>query len=110
MADIAIIGDSDTLLTFRLGGIDGIVAHDAASARQAVRQILEQSPQDRKAQKGRTKLLLVTQAVAESAGDLLDPVALDPAAPMVLEIPGFSESGESRPLQRLLARVLRIRS
>jgi vacuolar-type H+-ATPase subunit F/Vma7 len=105
MGHIAVIGDTDTVLTFRLGGVEGYVATNADSARRAVMRACDRGEAP---QADRTKLLLVTQQVAEWAGDLLQAEKPAAAGPMVLEIPGFAERAERRPLQRLLARVLRI--
>ncbi|MBI3785176.1 MAG: V-type ATP synthase subunit F [Deltaproteobacteria bacterium] len=106
MGDIAVIGDSNTVLAFQLGGVEGYVVSTAEDARRAFQEVYE-GARGGKDEPGATKLLLVTQQVIDAAGDLLDAGRSDTSAPMVLEIPGFGEHVEQRPLQRLLVRVLR---
>jgi vacuolar-type H+-ATPase subunit F/Vma7 len=106
MSDIAVIGDRDTVLAFQLGGVDGYVVSDAKSARQAFEQVCDAARRAEDAAGG-AKLLLVTHQVVEFVGELFDVNRLEPSTPMVLEIPGFGEPGHQRPLQQLLARVLR---
>ncbi|HVM96278.1 MAG TPA: V-type ATP synthase subunit F [Candidatus Acidoferrales bacterium] len=106
MSDIAVIGDRDTVIAFQLGGIDGYVVDDAESARRAVAQACDVARRTEDAT-ARTKLLLVTHHVVSLIREGFDADELESSMPMVLEIPGFAEPGGQRPLQKLLARVLR---
>ena len=102
MNDIAVIGDRDTVLAFALGGIEGYVVADADGARQALERARRSNVD------APTKLVLVTQTVADLLGGLAELDGAPSSLPLVLEIPGFGEGEKRRSLQQLLTRVLRI--
>jgi vacuolar-type H+-ATPase subunit F/Vma7 len=103
MTPLTIIGDRETVLAFRLGGVPGQVVETPAEARAAVAAAhRERRPGDPPA------LVVVTRGTAEHIRDYLDGVMLDPAAPLVLEIPGFGEPAGERPVERFVERVLGI--
>jgi len=105
MKPIQVVGDRDTVLTFQLGGIPGQIAHTAADARAAITTAIT-------AVRGggglgrAPALLLVTHGTAEGIRDFLDGVILDPAAPLILEIPGAGEPMGERPVEAFVERVL----
>jgi V/A-type H+/Na+-transporting ATPase subunit F len=77
---IAVIGDSDTVLAFRLAGVESRLARSAAEVPSLIDQLRQEE----------IGLMLVTEALAEENRKLLEKVLLEPGGPLILEIPGFS--------------------
>jgi vacuolar-type H+-ATPase subunit F/Vma7 len=105
MTAIRLIGDADTVLAFALGGVPGQVTESAAEAEAAVGDIVRlvrsaggllQCP----------TLLLITHGVAAMIRSYLNDVMLDPAAPVVVEIPGFGEPLGTNPLAAFVRRAV----
>jgi vacuolar-type H+-ATPase subunit F/Vma7 len=105
MTAIQLIGDADTVLAFALGGVPGQVTQSAADAEAAVGDVVRLVH----AAGGllqRPTLLLITHGVAAMIRGYLSEVMLDPAAPVVVEIPGFGEPLGTSPLAGFVRRVL----
>ncbi len=105
MNALQVVGDRDTVLAFRLGGIPGHVVQSASEARVAMETIAEQLHAAGGPARQPT-LVLVTQEAAQLMREYLNDVILDPHGPLVLEIPGFAAATGGRPLERFVERVL----
>ena len=73
------IADEDTVRGFRLAGVPGETAVDAAAAEQAVRRVVEDPA---------IGILIVTDVVASGIRTLIDEIRLERARPLITEIPG----------------------
>lgn len=104
---MTVVGDRDTVLAFQLGGVPGQVVHTAEEARAAVAATVAALRRDGGPAR-QPPLLLVTRGTAERIREYLDRVMLDPAGPLVLEVPGFGEPTGERPVERFVERVLGI--
>ena len=105
MDPIQLIGDADTVLAFRLGGISGQAVSTAAAARDAIDRIVEAVHQEG-GPLAAPVLLLVTHGTAERIRPYLEAVTLDPTAPLVLEIPGVGEEIGYNPVGTIVRRLL----
>ena len=76
---IAVIADPDTVLAFRLAGVEGRVAHSAAEVAALVDQLRREE----------IGLMLITEALADENRKLLEKILLEPGGPLILEIPEF---------------------
>lgn len=108
MNAVQVVGDADTVLAFRLGGIPGHVVHSASEARAAMAAVAEQL-RGAGGPARQPVLVLVTQETAQLMREYLNAVILDPSGPLVLEIPGFGAATGGRPLERFVERVLGVR-
>ena len=108
MTPISVIGDRDTVLAFQLGGVPGQVVQTAEEARAAIDAAVAAMQHDGGPARHPLLLLVTGGAAARIRADL-DRVMLDPAGPLVLEIPGFGEPMGERPVERFVERVLGIR-
>jgi vacuolar-type H+-ATPase subunit F/Vma7 len=105
MTPVTVVGDRDTVLAFGLGGVPGRIVQTATEARAAIAAVVDALHRDG-GPAGRPTLVLVTCGVAERVRAYLDEVMLDPAGPIVLEVPGFGEAAGGRPVERFVERVL----
>lgn len=105
MTAIQLIGDTDTVLAFALDGVSGQVTQTAGEAQAAVAAIVQQL-RDAGGFLQRPTLLLITHGAAAMIRGDLNQLALDPAAPIVLEIPGLGEPLDENPLAGFVRRVL----
>ncbi|HSP96581.1 MAG TPA: V-type ATP synthase subunit F [Candidatus Dormibacteraeota bacterium] len=105
MTPIRVLGDRDTVLAFQLGGVPGQVVQTAAEARAALDAAVAEVHREGGPAR-RPVLLLVTHGTAERIREDLDRAMLDPAGPLVLEIPGLGEATGERPVERFVERVL----
>ena len=105
MTSIEVLGDRDTVLAFRLGGVRGRAVETADEARAAMDAAVA-AVQREGGFVRRPMLLLVTHGVAERVREYLHQFMLDPAGPLVIEIPGLGESTTKRPVEDFVARVL----
>jgi len=74
-----VIGDEDTVLGFRYGGVPGTVVTNTQEAREAFARAVD----DRRA-----RILILTDVVAETIRDEVNKVRAAAAWPLVVEIPG----------------------
>lgn len=109
MTAVYVIGDSNTVLAFALGGVPGQVAQSALEARAAVEAVVATVRPAGGAAEHPT-LLLVTHAAADWIRDDIQRLLLDTGAPLVLEIPGFGEPPGQSIVGRFVARLLGMRS
>ena len=107
MTQIEVIGDRDTVLAFRLGGVPGRVVQSAEEARAAIAAAIADVHRNGGPAR-RPLLLLVTCGIAERIREDLDRVMLDPGGPLILEVPGLGEAPGDRPVERFIERVLGI--
>ncbi len=73
------IADEDTVRGFRLAGVPGETAVDAAAAEEAVRRVVENPA---------IGILIVTDVVASEIRALVDRIRMERARPLITEIPG----------------------
>ena len=105
MTAVELIGDADTVLAFALGGVPGHVTQTAGETEAAVAAVVTRV----RAAGGLLQcptLLLITRGAAIMIRGYLNDVMLDPAAPVVLEVPGFGEPVADSPLAGFVRRVL----
>jgi vacuolar-type H+-ATPase subunit F/Vma7 len=105
MTAVQLIGDADTVLAFALGGVSGQVTQTADEAQAAVAAVVQQLRKAGGLLQHPT-LLLITHGAAAMIRGYLNELTLDPAAPVVLEIPGFGEPLGESPLAGFVRRVL----
>lgn len=108
MNPIRLIGDTDTVLVFALGGVPGHAVHaaeDAAEARAVLEGIVDEVHRAGGAAQ-HPVIVLITQGVAAHIRDDLDAAARDAHGPLVLEIPGFGEPVRPSPMERFVGRIL----
>jgi vacuolar-type H+-ATPase subunit F/Vma7 len=105
MTSVEIIGDADTVLAFALGGVPGHVTQTAGDTEAAVAAVVEQVRQAGGVLPCPT-LLLITHGAAAKIRAYLNALMLDPAAPVVLEVPGFGEPLGESPLAGFVRRIL----
>jgi V/A-type H+-transporting ATPase subunit F len=74
---IFVLADPETLLAFSLAGIEGRAIHSGADVPAAFADL------DRK----NVALVLITEGLAEKNREMIDGMLLDPAGPLILEIP-----------------------
>jgi V/A-type H+-transporting ATPase subunit F len=74
-----VIGDEDTVLGFRYGGVPGEVVSNTQEARQALARAVAQR---------RARILILTDLIAETIRDEVNAVRATTAWPLVVEIPG----------------------
>lgn len=89
-----VIGDEDTVLGFRFAGVPGEVAETPEQARAAL---------ERFRRPGDTVILIVTDAVADMARELVNVLRFDFELPLVVEVPG--PGGPSPKRKGLLALI-----
>ena len=102
---IQVIGDADTVLCFSLGGIAGVAVSGADEARTA----LDSAAGVVRSGGGAVRcpmLLLVTRDVAALIRPDLDRVVLDPAGPMIVEIPAVGAVEDRGSVGRFVERLL----
>lgn len=73
------LADEDTVRGFRLAGVDGQVVNTEAEAGQALAQAIA---------RGDSAIVILTHTVAASMREQVDALRLNPAAPLLVEIPG----------------------
>jgi vacuolar-type H+-ATPase subunit F/Vma7 len=105
MTAIEVLGDRETVLAFRLGGVPGRIVRSAEEARAALDAAVAAARQGGGPGR-RFALLLVTRGAAERIRADLDRALLDPTGPLVIEIPGLGEPAGQRPVERFVERVL----
>lgn len=107
MNAIRVIADRDTVLAFALGGVPGSVTETPAAARTALRAVVDEV----RAAGGVRRhpiVVVVTRRVADGVRAEIDAVTLDPAAPLLLEIPAMREAGGERRARSVLERMLHV--
>jgi len=94
MMDIAVIGDEDTVLGFKLAGVKNASVYDEKSAKETVARYAD------------AKILLVTEKVAAHLGELLEK-----AHGAVTEIPdkGGSTGAALKNVNRLLEEAIGVK-
>jgi vacuolar-type H+-ATPase subunit F/Vma7 len=105
MTAVELIGDADTVLAFALGGIPGHVTGTPDETAAAVAAVVGRVRAAGGLQHCPT-LLLITHAAAAMIRADLNALMLEPAAPVVLEVPGFGEPHDASPLAGFVRRVL----
>jgi len=83
-----VIGDKQTVLGFRLVGVDGVVATEREAALEALHKAVEVKD---------TGIILITEAVAAKIRDEVDARLYGMGFPLVLEIPDAAGPAEDRP-------------
>jgi len=78
---IAVIGDTDTVLAFRLAGLEGRVARSGAELPPLIDQLRRED----------IGLMLITEALVEENRELVEKILLEPGGPLILDIPDFRE-------------------
>jgi len=73
------IGDEDTVTGFRLAGIPGRIAFDAAGAGAALEEAVS------KADYG---IIVITERLADGVRSRIDAIRIERDRPLILEIPG----------------------
>ena len=96
---IAVIGDSDTVLAFRLAGLESRVARFAAEVPALIEQLRRED----------MGLMLITEALVEENRELVEKILLEPGGPLILEIPEFKgpmthKTGATQRIAALLRR------
>jgi vacuolar-type H+-ATPase subunit F/Vma7 len=107
MNPVQVVGDHNTVQAFALGGVPGHVVHTADEARTAMDAVIEALRSGGGPVQHPT-LVLITHRTADRIREYLDRLILDTHGPLVLEIPGFAEPLGESPLERFVARVLRV--
>ncbi len=98
---VFVLGSREVVTAFALGGMAG----KAVARRSEAKAALEET-----AARSGVKILVVEEAVAEMAREVLDRLKLDPHAPLVVEVPGLAGPAEERRSARdLVRRALGIR-
>jgi vacuolar-type H+-ATPase subunit F/Vma7 len=105
MSSVRVIGDRETVLAFALGGIPGTVVHTPEETRAALESVVA-ALRNEGGQQAAPILVCVTYAAASAVRAHLDALALDPNAPLVLEIPGFGGPDAVDPITRLVGAAL----
>ncbi|MDZ7582939.1 MAG: V-type ATP synthase subunit F [Deltaproteobacteria bacterium] len=75
---MAVIADPDTVLAFRLAGVEGRAAHHATALAALIERLRLKE----------TGLMLITEALFDENRELLEKTLLEPGGPLILEIPG----------------------
>ena len=83
-----VIGDRQTVLGFRLVGVEGTVATEREAALEALHKVVETRE---------TGIVLVTEAVATKIRDEVEARLYGMGFPLVLEIPDASGPADDRP-------------
>ncbi|MGD8628819.1 MAG: V-type ATP synthase subunit F [bacterium] len=83
-----VIGDKQTVLGFRLVGVEGTVATEREAALEALHQVVEARE---------TGIVLVTEAVAGKIRDEVEARLYGMGFPLVLEIPDAGGPADDRP-------------
>ena len=83
-----VIGDRQTVLGFRLVGVEGTVATEREAALEALNKIVETED---------TGIVLITEPVAAKIRDEVEARLYGMGFPLVLEIPDASGPAEDRP-------------
>jgi len=99
MEKVAVIGDEDTVVGFRLAGIlKGEVATDSASARRALVE-LSREPD--------ISLIIITERLAEQIRDIIEELSTRPY-PVIVEIPDKKGKleGMVSPLRKLVKQAI----
>jgi vacuolar-type H+-ATPase subunit F/Vma7 len=96
---IVVIADPDTVLTFRLAGVEGWVAHSGAEVAALVDQLRREE----------IGLMLIAEALAEENRELVEKILLEPGGPLILEIPEFKGpmTRKTRATERIAALLRR---
>ena len=97
---IYVIGNKDTVLGFRLNGVDGSVVASAAEARQALESALDSED---------IGLLLVTRQWGATMQDRMDHLKMHSLAPVVLEIPGSAIRPPEQSIRELVRKAVGLR-
>ena len=79
MAEVFVIGDTDTVLGFAHAGVPGEVVEEPEEARRAFAGVVEA---------GEVKLLIITEGVAERIRQEVNRVRFGARMPVIVEIPG----------------------
>jgi V/A-type H+-transporting ATPase subunit F len=89
--DYFFIGDSELVTAFRFVGIDGLSVDNADLARQSFRRITEgfDEVSNTSIPAEGSRILIMTQEIADWLGDLLLQWQLSGQYPLVVEIPGM---------------------
>jgi len=94
-----VIGNENCVLGFRLVGVQGVVAHEAAHLRTALRDAIEHPE---------ITLVLVTNDVADLDRELMDELRIKSAETLVVEIPAQGDAGNSPTLTDFVQRAVGI--
>ena len=73
-----VIGDEETVLGFSLAGVDGIVVHDAASARGALDETMERED---------IGIIIITERIATMIREEVNAYFYHSPYPLIVEIP-----------------------
>lgn len=84
---VHVIGDVDSVLGFRLAGVEGTVATDRISALEALKAVLERKE---------TGIVLLTEPVAAQVRDTFESHVYGMGFPLLLEIPDASGPDPAR--------------
>ncbi len=92
-----VLGNEDAVLGFSLAGIEGFTTEDPATALQKLEEV---------AARPDVGLILITAGLASRLEKRLLEMEQDPAAPIVLRVPGPGEQLDQTPIPDLVRRVL----
>ncbi len=99
MSSVAIIGDIDTVIGFRLGGVrEGRVVNNKEEAEKALDDLIETN----------VSIIIITEKIAEEIRVHINKTLGSEIVPMVIEIPdkdGISESDGDQ-MRALIKRVI----
>ncbi|MFP4027638.1 MAG: V-type ATP synthase subunit F [Candidatus Brocadiia bacterium] len=96
---ICALGDADTVLGFRMAGIEGHIADDPETAEKALRRV----------EKEKEVILIVPERVADWVRDDIDRIRYNEELPLIVEIPGPEGPSEEGPsLFRLIREAVGI--
>ncbi len=96
MADLFVLGDTDTVLGFAYVGVEGTVVESAPAAKQAF---------DAAVRRPDVKILIITEGVAHLVRADVDEVRFEGERPVIVEIPG---PDGPRPDRRALLDLIRL--
>lgn len=109
MTSLRVLGDRETVLAFRLGGVPGRVVRTREETLSALAEVVRELGAANATSAREPVLVVITSGAAAPARAEVDRLALDEAGPLVLEIPGFAEPLGENPIQRFVGRVLGVR-
>jgi V/A-type H+-transporting ATPase subunit F len=98
-SSVAVIGDSDTVIGFKLGGVkEGRVVKNDNDAEVALDELINND----------ISIIIITEKIAENIREFIDKKVGSDVLPMIIEIPDKSGSsvGDSDPMNELIKRVI----
>jgi V/A-type H+-transporting ATPase subunit F len=98
-SNIAVMGDSDTVTGFMLGGIkDGYPVKNLEEAEQTLEKL----------SKTDVSIIIITEKIGDELRTIIDKLTKERTLPMIIEIPDKTGSieRESEPLSKLIKRVI----